>query len=70
MNKKAQLRPRKHVKPSAVFPREVSRLAAAHGIEAGTLQQWKVYPDGKVVMIAANGMKFVFEEAPDDSEPE
>lgn len=41
------------------LPVEVLSLAAEYGIDTAALLDWKVYPSGKVVLIAPNGMKLV-----------
>lgn len=49
------------VKKTSTFPIEVQRLAGEYGIDPAALLDWKVYPSGKVVLIAPNGMKLVRE---------
>jgi hypothetical protein len=39
----------------------VASLAAEYEIDPEALLDWKVYPSGKVVLIAPNGMKLVRE---------
>lgn len=46
---------------TSTLPAEVLRLAAEYGIDPAALLDWKVYPSGKVVLIAPNGMKLVRE---------
>ncbi len=62
--------PQARVKKDAL-PAEVIALASQYEIDLAGLLDWKVYPNGKVVLIAANGMKFVaqMEEQP-ITEPE
>ncbi len=43
------------------IPTVVSSLAAEYELDLATLLDWKVYPNGKVVLIAPNGMKLVRE---------
>lgn len=52
------------------IPAEVIRLAERLGLEAVSLLAWKVYPQGKVVLVAANGMKFSAEEGPHEPQSE
>ena len=47
------------VKKTSTLPVVVMSLAAEYGIDPATLLDWKVYPSGKVVLIAPNGMKLV-----------
>ena len=56
-----QSRTKKDALPAAVIA-----LASQYEIDLAGLLDWKVYPSGKVVLIAANGMKFVaqMEEQP------
>jgi hypothetical protein len=49
------------VQKTSTLPAEVLRLAAEYGIAPEGLLDWKVYPSGKVVLIAPNGMKLVRE---------
>ena len=52
------------------LPVEVLSLAAEYGIDPAALLDWKVYPSGKVVLIAPNGMKLVREvNAPESLHP-
>ena len=44
-----------------VIPKTVQTLAKQYGLDLDRLLDWKVYPRGKVVLIAPNGMKFVIE---------
>jgi hypothetical protein len=55
-------------KPKEVnqIPLAVQKIAATYAIDLTALLDWKLYPNGKVVLIAANGMKFVYEAADDD----
>ena len=46
----------------------VKRAARAFGVDYEQLLAYKIYPGGKVVLIAANGMKLVY-EADDGPEP-
>jgi len=56
------------VQKTSTLPAEVLRLAAEYGIDPEGLLDWKVYPSGKVVLIAPNGMKLVREmDAPVDA---
>jgi hypothetical protein len=50
------------------LPPEVSALALSHGIDPAGIRAWKLYPGGRVVFIAANGMKFIHE--PEVGRPE
>ena len=43
------------------LPVQVLSLAAEYEIDPTTLLDWKVYASGKIVLIAANGMKLVRE---------
>lgn len=43
------------------IPEQVLNLAAEYEIDPAALLDWKVYPSGKVVLIAPNGMKLVHE---------
>jgi len=57
-------------KKTSPFPAEVLRLAAEYEIDPAALLDWKVYPSGKVVLIAPNGMKLVREmDAPESLHP-
>ncbi len=51
------------------LPAVVASLAAEYELDLEMLLDWKVYPSGKVVLIAPNGMKLVreleLETAPD-----
>jgi hypothetical protein len=47
---------------------QVEQAARAFGIDREQLLAYKVYPGGKVVLVAANGMKFVY-EAGNGTEP-
>ena len=44
------------------IPEQVLNLAAEYEIDPQALLDWKVYPSGKVVLIAPNGMKLVYEK--------
>ena len=58
------------VKKISALPVVVANLAAEYGIDPATLLDWKVYPSGKVVLIAPNGMKLVREmDAPESLHP-
>jgi hypothetical protein len=46
----------------------IQRAAAVYGLDVAQLLSYKAYSGGKVVLVAANGMKFVYEAA-DGSEP-
>ena len=60
----------KPVKKTSTFPAEVMNLAAEYEIDPETLLDWKVYPSGKVVLIAPNGMKLVHVmDAPESLHP-
>jgi hypothetical protein len=62
--------PQSKVKKEAL-PASVITLAGQYEIDLSGLLDWKVYPGGKVVLIAANGMKFVAEmEEQVTTEPE
>lgn len=43
------------------IPQAVEHIANEMGLALDSLLSWKVYPSGKVVLIAPNGMKFVVE---------
>lgn len=45
-----------------VIPKTVQTVAEQYGLDLDSLLDWKVYPSGKVVLIAPNGMKFVIED--------
>lgn len=55
------------------LPAVVVSLAAEYELDLEMLLDWKVYPSGKVVLIAPNGMKLVREVAlettPDKQDP-
>ena len=53
---KIPFQPKPH---SGTVPQAVAQLAAEYEIDLAGLLSWKVYSSGKVVLIAANGMKFV-----------
>jgi hypothetical protein len=58
------------VKKTSTMPVMVMSLAAEYGIDPANLLDWKVYPSGKVVLIAPNGMKLVREmDAPASLHP-
>ena len=58
------------VQKTSTLPAEVLRLAAEYGIDPEGLLNWKVYPSGKVVLIAPNGMKLVHVmDAPESLHP-
>ena len=60
----------KIVQKTSSMPAEVLNLAAEYGIDPAALLDWKVYPSGKVVLIAPNGMKLVREmDAPGSLHP-
>lgn len=60
----------KPVKKTSTLPDVVANLAAEYEIDPEALLDWKVYPSGKVVLIAPNGMKLVREmDAPEVSHP-
>lgn len=44
-----------------VIPKTVQTLVKQYELDLDRLLDWKVYPSGKVVLIAPNGMKFVIE---------
>ena len=44
------------------IPKTVQTLANQFGLDLDRLLDWKVYPSGKTVLIAPNGMKFVVED--------
>ena len=76
MNKKPKLKNDKNEQPipkipdTPEIPEIVSKAAAGYSVDPHKLLKWKVYPGGKVVLIAANGMKFVYEELEHDSQPQ
>ena len=43
------------------IPTAVTSLAAEYELDLAEMLDWKVYPSGKVVLIAPNGMKLVRE---------
>lgn len=45
------------------MPAAVQQVAKTLNLEVDTLLDWKMHPDGRVVLIAPNGMKFVVENA-------
>ncbi len=54
----------KNPQPKKVtIPALVTSLAAEYELDLAELLDWKVYPSGKVVLIAPNGMKLVREVA-------
>jgi hypothetical protein len=48
------------------LPAAVLRLAGQLSLDPQTLRDWKVYPGGRVVLIAPNGMKFSAIEVSDE----
>lgn len=54
--------------PASEENRQVKQAAQAFDVDLEKLLSYKVYPGGKVVLIAGNGMKFVY-EADDGPEP-
>lgn len=63
-------RKRKPIKHDAIcrkkdIPAEVDKLAKQHNLDPALLRSWLVYPQGKVVLVAANGMKFIYEGVDD-----
>ena len=46
----------------------IQRAAAVFGLDVEKLLSYKIYSGGKVVLVAANGMKFIYEAA-DGPEP-
>jgi len=70
MNKKPKSKIVKDEQIIPEIPEIVSKAAAGHSVDPYKLLKWKVYPGGKVVLIAANGMKFVYEELAHDSQSE
>ena len=50
------------------IPEPVGQIAREMGLALEGLLDWKVYPSGKVVLIAPNGMKFVVETPPPEDE--
>ncbi|PKO05468.1 MAG: hypothetical protein CVU41_12625 [Chloroflexi bacterium HGW-Chloroflexi-3] len=58
------------VKKTSTLPAVVMSLAAEYEIDPEALLDWKVYPSGKVVLIAPNGMKLMREmDAPESPHP-
>lgn len=51
------------------IPEPVGQIAREMGLALEGLLDWKVYPSGKVVLIAPNGMKFVVETIPTKTTP-
>ena len=70
MNKKPKSKIVKDEQAIPEIPEIVSKVAAGFSVDPHKLLKWKVYPGGKVVLIAANGMKFVYEELANDSQPQ
>ena len=64
----AVLNPKKNHNHQAI-PEQVARIASEIGLALEGLLDWKVYPNGKVVLIAPNGMKFVVEARPTETTP-
>ena len=54
--------------PAAEARSRVKQAARAFDVDFEQLMAYKIYPGGKVVLIAGNGMKFVY-EADDGPEP-
>ncbi|PKN85379.1 MAG: hypothetical protein CVU46_11250 [Chloroflexi bacterium HGW-Chloroflexi-8] len=70
MDKKPKSKIAKNEQASPQIPEIVSQAAATYSVDPHKLLKWKVYSGGKVVLIAANGMKFVYEELEHDSQPQ
>lgn len=70
MNTKPKQKIHKETTPEPEIPLVVEKAADRFGVNPQHLLTWKVYPGGKVVLIAANGMKFVYEELLHDSQSE
>ena len=70
MSKKINQKIQKDTTPETEIPLVVEKAANRFGVNSQHLMTWKVYPGGKVVLIAANGMKFVYEELAHDSQSE
>ena len=70
MSKKINQNIQKETTPETELPLVVEKAADRFGVNPQYLMAWKVYPGGKVVLIAANGMKFVYEELAHDSQSE
>jgi len=68
MNNKPKPKIRKETTSEVEIPSAVEKVAERFGVNPQQLLTWKVYPGGKVVLIAANGMKFVYEELAHDSQ--
>ena len=68
MSKKINQKIQKDTTPETEIPLVVEKAAHRFGVNSKHLMTWKVYPGGKVVLIAANGMKFVYEELAHDSQ--
>jgi hypothetical protein len=52
------------VQAARVPPRKVSLAARRIGLPEGKLLDWAVRPNGTIVIVACNGMKFVLPRAP------
>ena len=70
MNPKPKQKIHKETAQEPGIPLVVEKAADCFGVNPQQLLTWKVYPGGKVVLIAANGMKFVYEELLHDSQSE
>jgi len=70
MSKKTNQKPQKGTGSETEISLVVEKAADRFGVNPQQLLAWKVYPGGKVVLIAANGMKFVYEELAHDSQSE
>jgi len=58
---KVPMNPKQHLKTD--IPAAVQQVAKTLNLEVAALLDWKMHPDGRVVLIAPNGMKFVVENA-------
>lgn len=58
---KLPLNPKQDLKTD--IPAAVQQVAKTLNLEVDVLLDWKMHSDGRVVLIASNGMKFVVENA-------
>ena len=57
---KTPTNPKQHLKVDNI-PAAIQQVAKTLNLEVAALLDWKEYPEGKLVLIAPNGMKFVVE---------
>lgn len=70
MSNKPKMKPLKAHPADPALPQAVVLAARRNHLDPQQLLDWKVYPDGKVVLIAPNGMKLICQEGENDPDIE